>query len=353
MAEAAALFGETGGVPAGLAVEGRAMLGALLHDGLRADDLELTLLLDDAVDVPLTPGIGHGRVTVIRVPDGEERHCLAEAAAAADWTVVVAPETNGILADRVALARAAGGRVAGADGPLITLAADKQATALALAAAGVAVPAGVLLPAGARLPGAFRRPAVAKALDRCGGDGLVVLPRGADLPPAPLPRRVEAFVAGTPVGVSCLCGPTETIVLPPVRQRFSTGIHPGFLGGDLRLESLPRNRAMALARRAIRGLESPSRRARGWVGVDMILGDREDGVDDRVLEINPRMTTSFVGLSTLGTASLLRAMLAVVAGRPFIWPGMETGRDGVFTVDGGPVGRGDVEHGGSDGLPAR
>ena len=351
MPEAVDLFGETG-LPTGLAVEGRSMLGALLHDGLRADDLELTLLLDGAEDVPLTPGIGPGRVTVIRVPDGEERHCLAEAAAAADWTMVVAPETNGILADRVALARAAGGRVAGADGPFITLAADKQATALALAAAGVAVPAGVLLPAGERLPDAFRRPAVAKALDRCGGDGLVVVPRGADLPPALIPRRVEAFVAGTPVGVSCLCGPTETIVLPPVRQRFSTGIHPGYLGGDLRLESLPRNRAMALARRAIHGLESPSRRARGWVGVDMILGDREDGGDDRVLEINPRMTTSFVGLSTLGSASLLRAMLAVVAGGPFIWPGMATGRDGVFTVDGGSVGRGDVEHGGSDGPPA-
>ena len=84
----------------------------------------------------------------------------------------------------------------------------------------------------------------------------------------------------------------------------------------------------------------------------MILGDREDGGDDRVLEINPRMTTSFVGLSTLGSASLLRAMLAVVAGGPFIWPGMATGRDGVFTVDGGSVGRGDVEHGGSDGPPA-
>ena len=352
MPDAAALFGEIGGVPAGLAVEGRAMLGALLRDGLQAKDLELTLLLDGAADAPLSSGIGHGRVTVIRVPDGEERSCLAEAAAGADWTVVVAPETNGILADRVAVARAAGGRVAAADGPFITLASDKQATVLALATAGVAVPAGFLLPAGGRLPDAFRRPAVAKALDRCGGDGLVVVPRGADLPPAPLPRRVEAFVAGTPVGVSCLCGPAETIVLPPVRQRFSAGIHPGYLGGDLRLESLPRDRAMALARRAIRGLESPFRRARGWVGVDMILGDREDGGDDRVLEINPRMTTSFVGLSTVGSASLLRAMLAVAEGGPCIWPGMATGRDGVFTVDGGPVGRGDVEHGGSDEPPA-
>jgi hypothetical protein len=80
------------------------MLGALLHDGLRADDLEFTLLLDGAVDVPFTSGIGHSRVTVIRVPDGEERRSLAEAATGADWTVVVAPETNGIHWPRLARA---------------------------------------------------------------------------------------------------------------------------------------------------------------------------------------------------------------------------------------------------------
>ena len=335
MPEAAAVGGDAGGVAAGLAVEGRAMLGALLCDGLRADDLELTLLLDGAATLPLPQGVDHDRVTVIRVPNGDERRRLAAAAAGADWTLIVAPETDGILADRVALARAAGGRVAAAGGAFITLAADKQATVLALAGAGVAVPAGCLLPAGERLPNAFRRPAVAKALDRCGGDGLVVVPRGADLPPAPLPRRVEAFVAGVPVGVSCLCGPAEMIALPPVRQRFSTGIHPGYLGGDRQLSQLLECRAMALARRAIRGLESPVRRAGGWVGVDMILGDREDGCDDRVLEINPRMTTSFVGLSTLGTASLLRAMLAIAAGDPLTWPGVLTGANGAFAVGDG------------------
>jgi hypothetical protein len=337
MPEAAGVCRDSGSVAAGLVAEGRAMLGALLRDGLRADDLELTLLLDGAAEMPLPLGVNHDRVTVIRVPDGDERRSLAEAAAGADWTLIVAPETDDILADRVALARAAGGRVAAASGAFITLAADKQATVLALAGAGVAVSAGCLLPAGERLPEAFRRPAVAKALDRCGGDGLVVVPRGADLPPAPLPRRVEAFVAGVPVGVSCLCGPAETIVLPPVRQRFSTGIHPRYLGGDLQLGQRLGDRAMALARRSIRGLESPARRAGGWIGVDMILGDREDGSDDRVLEINPRMTTSFVGLSTLGTASLLRAMLAIAAGDPFIWPGASTGADGAFAVGNGDL----------------
>lgn len=346
-AGASTLVGGDDGGPLGadLVTEGRAMLAALVRDGLRALDLEFTVLLDHESAWLLPSGGDDGRVAVVRVPAGEERSCLADASAGADWTVIVAPETDGILADRVGLACAAGGRVASPDIPFIALASDKQATVMALAAAGVAVPAGGLLPAGERLADAFRRPAVAKARDGCGGDGLIIVPPGASLPPAPKPRRVEAFITGTPVGVSSLCGPAETFVLPPVRQRFSSGPHPHYLGGDLSLDGALRERAIALARRAIAGLAAPDRQPRGWVGVDMILGSRDDGDDDRVLEINPRLTTSFVGLAPLGTASLLRALLAVAGGGAFVWPGTLSGGEGAFAVVGDRVPRGTGEHG--------
>jgi hypothetical protein len=42
----------------------------------------------------------------------------------------------------------------------------------------------------------------------------------------------------------------------------------------------------------------------------MILGDREDGHADRVLEVNPRLTTAFVGLAARSATSLVAAMLA-------------------------------------------
>lgn len=41
----------------------------------------------------------------------------------------------------------------------------------------------------------------------------------------------------------------------------------------------------------------------------MILGRRDDGSGDRVLEVNPRLTTSFVGLRHLLSKSLVRAIL--------------------------------------------
>ena len=52
----------------------------------------------------------------------------------------------------------------------------------------------------------------------------------------------------------------------------------------------------------------------GWIGVDLILGDREDGRDDRVLEINPRITTSIVGLVELSHSSLIGAMIDLAEG---------------------------------------
>ena len=57
----------------------------------------------------------------------------------------------------------------------------------------------------------------------------------------------------------------------------------------------------------------------GWLGVDLILGNRPDCRDDRVLEVNPRLTTSLVGLSALFASSLVAAMIeAVTGGRPAI-----------------------------------
>jgi predicted ATP-grasp superfamily ATP-dependent carboligase len=310
------------------------MLAALVADGARAPDLDVSVLVAEGLS-PLLPAYGAAGVPagvrVVVVPPGAEPEALRSAARDADWTVVVAPETDGILAARVALVRTAGGRVAAPDDRFIAVAGDKQATVRALAAAGVPVPAGRLLEPGEEWPVGFALPAVVKARAGCGGDGLAVLRGPAELLPAEFSRRLEAHAAGTPDGVSCLCGAEGPFPLPPVRQRFSTGRSPRFLGGDLGLPAAAAARATQLARRAITALEWATGPAVGWVGVDMILGSRDDGAHDRVLEINPRLTTSFVGLSAQSSRSLLRALLARGAGEPVDWPGEPHG-DGSFAI---------------------
>jgi len=52
----------------------------------------------------------------------------------------------------------------------------------------------------------------------------------------------------------------------------------------------------------------------GYVGVDLVLGAAEDGSRDFAIEINPRLTTSYLGLRQLAKSNLAEAMLSVAAG---------------------------------------
>jgi predicted ATP-grasp superfamily ATP-dependent carboligase len=296
--------------------EGRLMFTAAARDLLRADGLEVTGLVAATRPFPLPAGIRR-----CSVPTGAELPLLEEESRKADVTLLVAPETAGILATRVAAARAAGGRVVAPGARFLAAASDKHRTVLALAAAGVPVPAGRRLEARMPWPKGFHLPAVRKAHDGVGCDELsFIRPGDPTPPPCPRPSRVESFAAGIPVGVSCLTGPDGIAVLPPMRQRFGDRREPKFLGGiPLSLSPLV-DRAAALARRSIDALvrataePGAEREAlQGWVGVDMVLGEREDGRADRVLEINPRLTSSFLGLS-IGPGSLIRRLLDIACG---------------------------------------
>jgi predicted ATP-grasp superfamily ATP-dependent carboligase len=53
---------------------------------------------------------------------------------------------------------------------------------------------------------------------------------------------------------------------------------------------------------------------RGYIGIDLVLGVEPDGSDDFVVEINPRPTTSYVGLRAAARTNLAEAMLRIAEG---------------------------------------
>lgn len=288
------------------------MFLALLRDASRDPQLEVTALVDATRPVTVPSG-----VRIRAVPVGAEVDVLVAEAVRAEMTIVVAPETDGLLASRVAAVRHAGAAVLAPDAAFLAVTADKHATIQSLAAAGVPVPAGRALAAGAEWPAGFVRPAVRKPREGVGGEGLLVVPPGAG-PPAPAvgATRLEALADGLPVGVSCLCGPGPPVPLVPLRQRFAAGPGSPYVGGEPLADRDAEGRATDLAVRAIAAVtRAAADRARGWVGVDMILGRPTDGRDDRVLEVNPRLTTSFVGHAAAAATSLVRQALDVAAGR--------------------------------------
>jgi len=301
--------------PAGLAAEGRLMLEALAADAVKLSGCEVTLLVDSLLHEEQRPRPPVAAVTR-EVEPGDELAVLAAAAGATDAVMLVAPETGGVLTDRLKMLERAGfgNRVIGGPERFAAAATDKQITCELLAAAGLPVPAGRSLRPGETLPSGFRLPAVVKARGSAGGDGLRQLATPVDYSPPTGPVRIESLAVGTPASVSCLCGPHRCLPLLPVEQRFSEGRSPSFRG--IRPLATPlRPRASALAVRAIGAVaRATSSIPRGWVGVDMILGGRPDGRDDRVLEVNPRLTTSFVGLSRSLPGGLIGPLLALADG---------------------------------------
>jgi predicted ATP-grasp superfamily ATP-dependent carboligase len=250
----------------------------------------------------------------------------------ADWTIVIAPEIDGILAERCRRVTNRGGRLLGGSLSLIDIASDKQATALHLEQAGVPVPPGIAFLLGEPWPTDFCYPAVWKPLDGAGSQGLRWIENyDAPVPSADArPGRLETFCPrphsglpvvsarqrehrsmGTPASVTFLCGPGECVSLPPCTQRLASDFR--YLGGALPLAPTLAERAASLARRAVHSLPEPS----GYVGIDLVLGTAESGDDDVVIEVNPRLTTSYLGLRAACRENLATAMLTIAAGRPF------------------------------------
>jgi predicted ATP-grasp superfamily ATP-dependent carboligase len=97
------------------------------------------------------------------------------------------------------------------------------------------------------------------------------------------------------------------------------------------------DRAQKLALRAIAPVDGIS----GYVGVDLVLGDPPDGSGDVAIEINPRLTTSYVGLRALAEFNLAETLLALALHRPLA---DRRYRDGLvwWTAD-GTVQRGTVQ----------
>jgi tyramine---L-glutamate ligase len=306
------------GTAASLAVEGWAMLAALLVDFGRVPGVVIDTMLGRGVPragLTLSAGVVYDFLMV----GGSEEIPFRRLAGAADWTLVVAPEFDDILANRLRWVEEAGGRSLNSTPDAVQLAGDKLRLASRLRERGVPTPATVAWPAAAP---SF--PAVCKP--RCGaGSQATFLVRNEDelrhAANAAMDERgwandliVQPFIPGEAVSVSFLIGPGRRLAMPAAAQHLSTDGRFRYLGGSLPLDPQRNARATRLAVRAVDAVEGLA----GYVGADLMLGTTDDG--DAVIEINPRLTTSYVGLRALARFNLAEALLAVVQGdEPPCW----------------------------------
>ncbi len=292
-----------------LLAEGRAMATALAEDFARLPECEVTVSWDAALE---QHGLPACRVELVHSWK-EMEHTLHGCAKAADGVVIIAPENDGILFHLVAAVTRVGGRLWGPNEEFVRLASNKHATAEALSAAGVRTPPGMHVHEGANFPNTLSLPAVWKPLDGADSQGIrLITTRDAGQFVSPGVGRVEAFIPGRAASVACLCGSGKILPLTPCWQFLGNDGTFEYQGGGLPLPSALAARATALARRAIEALPP----ATGYVGVDLVLADASDGSQDTVIEVNPRLTTSYIGLRQAYRQNLAEAWWHVLQGEP-------------------------------------
>jgi hypothetical protein len=281
-------------IPQSVRVEGRAMRDAL------------------AADFAPLPGVEV--LTLECQPRDTELRAFWELAASAAWTIVIAPEFDGLLLERCRWVFKAGGRLLGPSPEIVELAGDKWATRELLMRNHVRTPQTWLaetFSARGVSEGTARMTCVRKPRYGAGSLEVKLTHRGAAGESRP-GFLVQQFIPGLPASLAFLTGPSQIIPLLPGEQLLSNDGTFRYLGGRVPLPPHLAERAIALATAAIRCLPGPL----GYLGVDLVLGEAADGRADFVIEINPRLTTSYIGLRALTHDNLADLMLRLGAGVP-------------------------------------
>lgn len=274
-------------LPASLGREGDLMARALLRDLTDMPGVEV-VATRDARAAALPPAVE------VRVPRDarEAAQMFTRYVETSDATWIVAPETDGVLERLSSEVLARDRCLLGSRPPAIAVAASKRRTAAALAWRGVPV-VPVFDPGGTVPP--FSGPAVSKPDDGAGCVDTRIYPdleaalrdwdaRGRD------PRSVlQPYVEGEAASLSLLARDGCAVILAVNRQ------HVARHGASLRFHGCSVNGLAGwrvLLSDLAQGVAEALPDLWGYVGVDLILTDR----GPRVLEVNPRLTTSYVAL---------------------------------------------------------
>ena len=283
-----------------LVAEGTAMLGALVRDLARLPDVETIVACDPDV------ALGHLPATLGTVDANNVWDSWRRIASEVDVVWPIVPETDGLLERATVLARESGRPVLASGLEALATARSKRATARRLAAHGV--PAVACEPIDGPVPPSAHG-WVVKPDDGAGSTETYLAPDREAL--MGWRRRlgsrnfvVQPFVPGTPLSLSLLAqnGTAWLLACNTQRMRRDNGAFAyvgGIVGGaEMRRPALEPVAAGVAA--ALPGLW-------GYIGIDLI-----DGAEGpTVLDVNPRLTTSYVGLAeSLGVnpASLVLAL---------------------------------------------
>ncbi len=286
-----------------------------MEDLCRLPDVTVTVIHRDRARLPEGPQRRNLRV------EGDRDPLFRQAVRCSEAALLIAPEQEGRLEWLCRIVEEENRLLLGPSSGAVRLMSDKLATARCLAAAGLPAPRSERLPFAAAARRLLHRapPFVLKPRDGCGGEGVVVVRKAAETASAlRAVRRVTArsdllvqdYAPGQHASVAVLAGTSRVLPLALSRQCLASRGELRYQGGETPWRHPLERRALRLACDAVEAVAHRAQGVRGYVGVDLVLAPGRAWV----IEINPRLTTSYLGLRRVVGFNLPRAILESVRG---------------------------------------
>jgi hypothetical protein len=331
------LCGGWGGelIDSSLRAEGAAMLIAVASDFCRVEGCRVVTLWDERLG---RCPIEWAEVILVR-QTGEATRLFRRYAAECDATFDIAPELDGALLERRRMVEEVGGVYLGASAAAIELCADKLWLAEHLTAHGIPTIRTRLLSDedNAAMP-SLPLPLVVKRRDGAGGLSMQLVRelsqweaiRQSYIKNDWCERMIaQPFIAGKNLSVAAIVGEDRAAIeiFPVGEQHLSDDGEFRYLGGRIPAESSVQRPIVELVRKTLAAIDGLT----GYVGFDILL-PKDAAAEPLVVEINPRLTTGYLGYRELTDENLAeRLLFPAQSFRPIHWNCEPV----EFTADGG------------------
>ncbi len=302
-----------GNLAPGLASEALGMLWAILADFNRWGAVRTISVLDPRFEEQI-PNLNRATLPadeVVCASPGDYETLYLSLLRRCDAVMIIAPETNGILKKLTAHAESAGIPVLGSSSAAVAVAGNKESCNRIFRGGKLPIPeshaAGFA--SARRIAERMRLPLVMKPLDGVGCRGVCRIDSFSEIPAAlALIRRVtrrrqillQPLLRGIHASVSLLIAGNRCLPLSLNRQLIENGSVFRYGGSEVPLDHAAGEYALELARMAASLIPG----IKGYAGIDLVLKDRSAWL----IEINPRLTTSYIALRRVAGINLAQAI---------------------------------------------
>ena len=304
-------------IPPSVLVEGYAMLRSIAAD-FKAAGHTVTVLLDARLS-KLNPPIEADFIVPI-LYSNEPKQFLSNIAKINDAVYVIAPETGKTLQSMVTLIEKTGKVALNSESQAISKVTEKAVMYEVLEKNGFAIPKTIVLKKDVsiqKIKQSIHReltyPLIFKPSDGVGAKGLSIVREDTQIEKALSKINlksandhfiVQKFIEGDPASVCVLSTGKKSMAISLTKQSVKVSgpnESSSYEGGIVPFEHPLKDDASTLAEKVVESFPG----LRGYLGVDVVLAEETAFV----LDVNPRLTTSYVGLRKVVDFNIAEALI--------------------------------------------